>query len=43
MLILGGVIFIKTRITGSRQRLTENQELTLQGPMIEVVSHSQSF
>lgn len=40
MLIAGiiGFIILKSRVVNRRQRLSENQELTLQGPMIEVVS-----
>lgn len=40
MLITGiiGFIILKSRVVNRRQRLSENQELTLQGPMIEVVS-----
>lgn len=40
LLIAGiiGFIILKSRIVNRRQRLSENQELTLQGPMIEVVS-----
>nr|XP_023019211.1 putative tyrosine-protein kinase Wsck [Leptinotarsa decemlineata] len=38
MLIAGiiGFIFLKSRIVNRRHRLSDNQELTLQGPMIEV-------
>ncbi|XP_019753570.1 putative inactive tyrosine-protein kinase Wsck isoform X1 [Dendroctonus ponderosae] len=36
LLILGAMAIIKIKIYNSRQRLTDNQELTLQGPMIEV-------
>lgn len=41
MLITGiiGFIILKSRVVNRRQRLSENQELTLQGPMIEVVSY----
>lgn len=41
MLITGiiGFIILKHRVTISRQRLSDNQELTLQGPMIEVVCY----
>ena len=40
MLIAGiiGFILLKSRVTNRRHRLSENQELTLQGPMIEVAS-----
>lgn len=40
MLIAGIIVFIilKSRVINRRQRLSDNQELTLQGPMIEVVS-----
>lgn len=40
MLIAGiiGFIILKSRVVNRRQRLSDNQELTLQGPMIEVVS-----
>jgi hypothetical protein len=40
MLVAGiiGFIILKSRVTNRRHRLSENQELTLQGPMIEVVS-----
>ena len=40
MLITGiiGFIILKSRVVNRRQRLSDNQELTLQGPMIEVVS-----
>ncbi|XP_044256641.1 putative tyrosine-protein kinase Wsck [Tribolium madens] len=31
-----GFIILKSRVTNRRHRLSENQELTLQGPMIEV-------
>lgn len=33
-----GFIILKSRVISRRQRLSDNQELTLQGPMIEVVS-----
>lgn len=38
MLIIGiiGFIILKRRVVSRQQRLSENQELTLQGPMIEV-------
>jgi endothelial-specific receptor tyrosine kinase len=38
MLVAGiiGFIILKSRVTNRRHRLSENQELTLQGPMIEV-------
>ncbi|XP_018574764.1 LOW QUALITY PROTEIN: putative tyrosine-protein kinase Wsck [Anoplophora glabripennis] len=38
MLIAGIIVFIilKSRVINRRQRLSDNQELTLQGPMIEV-------
>ncbi|KAJ8951926.1 hypothetical protein NQ318_013592 [Aromia moschata] len=38
MLIAGIIVFIilKSRVVSRRQRLSDNQELTLQGPMIEV-------
>lgn len=35
---LAGFYILKRRINRNRQRLTNNQELTLQGPMIEIVS-----
>lgn len=40
MLVAGiiGFIILKSRVTNRRHRLSDNQELTLQGPMIEVVS-----
>lgn len=45
MLIAGIIVFIilKSRVINRRQRLSDNQELTLQGPMIEVVSSRYYF
>lgn len=45
MLIAGiiGFIILKSRVVNRRQRLSDNQELTLQGPMIEVVSFTLHF
>lgn len=33
---LVGFLFLRKRVVNNRQRLTDNQELTMQGPMIEV-------
>lgn len=45
MLITGliGFIILKSRVISRRQRLSENRELTLQGPMIEVVRAPKPF
>lgn len=45
MLITGiiGFIILKSRVVTRRQRLSDNQELTLQGPMIEVVSAASQY